>query len=213
MGVGVSGVVLAGGRGRRLGHQRKADIVVGAIDTQPATLLEAVVGCLRSITGDIIVVGGFQDAVAGVRLTHDRIEGAGPLGGIEAGLAVASHAIAVVLGCDMPFVPPDLLQFLAERAAVIFPPGRACALVPRTRRGIEPLCAVYSVECREVIARTAASGVRRVSGLLAEVDVTYVEEDEILKFGLPEDLFFNVNTERELEIARARWNDRGRDIR
>jgi molybdopterin-guanine dinucleotide biosynthesis protein A len=87
--------------------------------------------------------------------------GAGPLGGIEAGLGWAAQrgfAAVAVLPCDLPLLTPEALAWLLDNAA--FGPSDDGAAVQGAEGRIEPLFSVYSVRCRERINACLAAGQR-----------------------------------------------------
>ena len=92
-----TGVVLAGGRSRRMGRD-KLPLKIGGV-----TLLDRVHGVLSSRCAEVMVVGEGGAALAGAHRIPDLRPGEGPLAGIEAGLLAASHRRVFVAAGDMPF--------------------------------------------------------------------------------------------------------------
>ncbi len=116
-----------------------------------------------------------------------------PLSGILAALRRSARPVLAV-GCDMPFLSPELLSWLAVL------PGR---LVVATVGGrLEPLLARYDHSLESTLARALSRGdsLRRA---LAGLDGRVVTEEEIARFGDPERLLFNVNTPEDLALAEA----------
>jgi molybdopterin-guanine dinucleotide biosynthesis protein A len=188
-------IVLAGGKGLRLGRD-KAFEVVGS-----SNLFQRVVSQLSSFNSDIIVViangrslsqfGGYPR----VRIVTDIYPGKGALGGLHAGLAASDVFYNLVVACDMPFLNQALLQYMVRIS-----PGFDL-VVPRLGELVEPLHAVYSKDCLPPIERLLEQGETRLRPLFALVKVRYIEDDEISRFD-PEHLsFFNVNTEADLKTA------------
>lgn len=195
----LTGVILAGGRGSRIGRD-KALVRLGG-----EFLIERVLRQLRLVVDSVLVAGsGLDDEERlrflerpGVEVIVDVLSCGGPLAGIHAGLVAAPTQRCIVVGCDMPFLEGRLLSYLAERS------GDADAVVPRvvSRGFVEPLCAAYSKGCIEVIERLASSGCARVAPLFDEVRVRYVDE-EVWRELDPDGLsFFNVNTPSDLARA------------
>jgi molybdopterin-guanine dinucleotide biosynthesis protein A len=110
-------VILAGGRGARLGGADKPGLVVGAA-TMAATVAAAAVaaGARR-----VILVGPDRPDVAAVtgRLVMAREDppGAGPVPALRAGLAQAAAPWVAVLAADLPFLTADRLRALLAAAA------------------------------------------------------------------------------------------------
>jgi molybdopterin-guanine dinucleotide biosynthesis protein A len=199
----VSGVVVAGGRSRRLGEDKRGLRLWG---DQGPTLLEHTLEVLAPLCTELIVVLNdpqvWQHLHA--RLVTDVYEDAGSLGGIYAGLAAVTNPYAVVVAADMPLLNKALLQAMLER------PRDYDALVPRspqlgaTRNAldVEPLHAVYSREVLGPLRETLDTGKRRIVDFLARVRVVVIEPDELIRHDPHGDSFLNVNTPDELMAVR-----------
>jgi len=195
----VSAAILAGGRARRFGGTDKASLLVGG-----TRVIERQLGALASVADDVRIVTNEPDryAALGVRIIADRIADAGPLGGLHAALVDAGQDRVVVLACDLPFVTPALLQTLL---AAFETGGEVDAVVPRSARGVEPLCAVYAARCAAVAERRIRAGNLSMRGLLKDVRVREVGPDVLAAFD-EETMFLNINTPHDYERARAKLN-------
>ncbi|SFR02908.1 molybdenum cofactor guanylyltransferase [Desulfoscipio geothermicus] len=189
---GVSGIILAGGKNARMGTD-KALLKVG-----PYFIIERIAGVLCTLVDEILVVTARPELYAryGDKMVSDIMGGHGPLGGIHAGLVHAAYPRALVTACDMPFISAGLGGLLIRAAA-----GYDAA-VPRYRGYLEPLCAVYTKNCIEVIERQLARGQNKITGFYDRVRVRYVEESD-LRAVEPnlEQVFFNVNTPDDIKKA------------
>jgi molybdopterin-guanine dinucleotide biosynthesis protein A len=113
----VTGVVLAGGRSTRFG----TDKLAVEVDGRP--LLQRAITAVAQVADEVVVVAGFGApespllAHVGVPVvvTRDAVAGQGPLAGLAAGLAVASHPLALLVGGDQPALQPALLRELVRR--------------------------------------------------------------------------------------------------
>jgi len=189
-------VVLAGGKGLRLGR----DKVQETIGTD--NLLQRVLSKLTAFNRDIVIVtagekslpqtNGYQRS----RIVTDIYPGKGALGGIYTGLAESSSQYNLVVACDMPFLNQALLRYMMELSAGFD------LVVPRLGKMVEPLHAVYARNCLAHIERLLKRGNLEVRALFDLVKVRYVESDEIDRFDPGHLSFFNVNTEADLEKAR-----------
>ncbi|MEN8614410.1 molybdenum cofactor guanylyltransferase [Dehalogenimonas sp. THU2] len=192
----LSCIVLAGGRGLRLGRNKALE----AIGTQ--TLVQRTVSSLIFCDTEIIVVTGPHNTELGleefghVRLVIDAFPGRGPLVGIYTGLLNSRADKNLVVACDMPFLNPKLLRYMAEISEGYD------AVVPRVERNVEPLHAIYGKECLTQAKYLLDDGIYSVTELFKRIRVRYVEADEIDRFD-PEHLsFFNINNEADLTRAR-----------
>ena len=107
----VSGIVLAGGRGSRMGGVDKG--------LQPLRGMPMVAWAIARLKPQVdeIVINANQNlelyAAFGFRVVPDEIGGfAGPLAGLHAGLSAATHPLAATVPCDSPFLPADLVSRL-----------------------------------------------------------------------------------------------------
>lgn len=105
---GFDAVVLAGGRGSRLGGLSKADLVVRGERLLDRVLRAAAGGRTRVVVGDVAVP-------AGVLLTREDPPGTGPAAGLVAGLDAVRDPAAwtLVLACDLPDAPAAVGVLLA----------------------------------------------------------------------------------------------------
>lgn len=186
--------MVAGGAASRYGGRPKGLIEVGG-----RRILDRVVETLERATGEPpTIIANAPDAAAwrpDLRVVPDVLAGQGALGGILT--AVERLAPVVCLAWDMPFVPSGLLAALATRL------DGADAALPESdsRRGMEPLCAAYGSACGPAIRAALERGEARAVGFHPYVRVARLPREEVLQYGDPDVLFFNVNTPDDLERA------------
>lgn len=178
----VHGFVLAGGRSSRMG-QNKA-----LLRLNDRTLLQAVAQSVAEACGGATIIGS-PDLYGGLgfETVPDLQPGNGPLGGIEAALALERADWNVVVACDMPNLTADLLGRLVA-AAQDTAADCVVAVSPDGRR--EPLCAVYRRSCLPAVRRALGLGVRRISGVLEELQVVHYQlenEKEVVNLNTPQD--------------------------
>ena len=145
------------------------------------------------IIGPENVYGGF-----GFRTIGDDKENLGPLGGIATALRVATREWNLIVGCDLPFLTREWLEFLISRAMT----SAADVVIPVNKRGYEPLCAMYRKRGRGTIAGALERGVRKVTDGLAELTLAPIEPAEWKAFDPQGRLFKNINTPGDYEQAR-----------
>jgi molybdopterin-guanine dinucleotide biosynthesis protein A len=191
----ISCIVLAGGKGSRLGQNKITEVIGNK------NLLERVVSCLSSFNKEIVIVTATAQPLAqlvdhpDLRIVTDTYPGKGSLGGIYTGLAASDSFYNLVVACDMPFLNRALLSYMIRISA-----GYDLT-IPRVGKFVEPLHAIYSRDCLAHIEELFKQGNLRVSELLNMVRVRYVEVDEIDRFDPKHLSFFNINTKAELRMA------------
>lgn len=189
-----SAVILAGGRGRRLGGVNKALLNWGQ-----ETMLDRLLRICAGWTDEIVVVAG-QDAEwtvtparehPGIAVAIDRFPGEGPLAGLHAGLSVASGRLAWVLACDQPFASAEAAALLRDR---LIRDERAIAALPVLDGRLQPLHGIYRKEAAELAGDCLRRGERRVSALLAGSPWIGVEREEFERHGIAADFADDVDT-------------------
>jgi molybdenum cofactor guanylyltransferase len=184
--------ILAGGAARRLGGAVKALLPIG-----DRRIIDRQLAALQTVTRTIFIVApdpAPYDGL-GLRVVPDAVAGAGALGGIYTAIVESPEPRTLVLACDMPFVTPALFRALAA-------PERADAdvVIPRSTRGLEPLCAVYARACAAPILERIRRGALQASGLPG-VTVSEIGPEVIAAIDEDGLLFANVNTPHD--YARA----------
>jgi len=191
----ISCVVLAGGKGLRLGQDKALETIGNK------SLLHWVVSYLSLFKSNIIIVTAEKQSLSQftdcpeLRIVTDAYLDKGPLAGIYTGLAASVSLYNLVVACDMPFLNYALLNYMLQISAGFD------LVIPRLGDMVEPLHAVYSKTCLPPIQSLLEQGNLSVRGLFSLVRVRYVEATEINRFD-PEHLsFFNINTKSDLQMA------------
>ncbi len=108
-------VVLAGGRGERLGGADKPGLLIG-----DRSLLAAVVGAATAAGAQSVVVVGPARPGLGpgqAQFTSERPPGSGPVPALRAGLHLVTEAWLLLLAADLPFLRSEHLCALLDAAA------------------------------------------------------------------------------------------------
>lgn len=187
----VTGVVLAGGLGRRMGGVDK-----GLVAFQDRPMVAAVIERFSSQVDELLINANRNaDAYAafGYRVVPDAMpDFAGPLAGLQTGLASAANALVATVPCDSPFLPVDLVSRLkaaleanAAQLAVAVTHGQAQPVFCMCRRDVLPHLTAFLQQ-----------GGRKIDtwyGTLKVVEVNFDDEAEA---------FANINTPQELDAIR-----------
>jgi molybdenum cofactor guanylyltransferase len=189
----VSGVILAGGMGTRLGGVKKALVEVGG-----APVLQRVLDVVAPLVAEAILVDNDQGlAHLGLRIVPDVQTRAGPLTALYSGLAAVTTPLCLVLACDMPFLSRQLLEWLIDQSA------EADVVMPLVEGHPEPMHAVYRREpCLAAIERARRQGQQRMTAFLRDVQVREIAEPELRARDRELHSFLNVNTPDDLQRAR-----------
>jgi molybdopterin-guanine dinucleotide biosynthesis protein A len=186
----VTGVVLAGGQGRRMGGVDK-----GLVDLAGAPMVAHVLARLAPQVGDVLINANQnldRYRAFGQPVVEDAVGGfAGPLAGLHAGLTRASGELVVTVPCDSPFLPLDLVHRL--RAAL--DRESAQLAVAKTFDQPHPVFALVRRDVLPNLAAFLAAGGRKIDAWYAALRVVEVAFDD------EADAFRNINTADELAAA------------
>ena len=199
----ISAAVIAGGKSSRMG----TDKALLTLEPDGPPLLQLVLAAVSTVADDVMIIATDRPGYErfGGRLVADHYQGGAALGAIATALEAARHPHCLVVSCDVPFLNPALLRYLAEadpQADVVIP---VIAGESRQGRGqiMQTLHAVYRDTCLVPIRERLQCDQRQVIGFFPQVKVHAVPE-EIVRAYDPDLLsFFNVNTPEALEQARG----------
>lgn len=182
----VTGIVLAGGKGSRMGGVDK-----GLQPLRGKPMVEWVLARFAPQVGEIVINANQNLATYekyGHRVVPDAIGGfAGPLAGLHAGLNAARHPLVVTVPCDSPFLPADLVERLSASLKANH------LAVAKTGAQPHPVFALMKREVRESLEAFLASGGRKIDAWYGALEVVEVSFDD------EADAFRNINTLEELK--------------
>ena len=195
---GVSGIVMAGGMSRRLGRNK----VVEPLGGEP--LIQRVIDRLSQVVDQITVVVNDAERASelslppSVRVATDVYPGKSTLGGMHTGLSTIDTEWGIIVACDMPFLSEPLLSHMAN-ARTGFD-----IVIPVLDGWPEPTHALYSKKCLAPMEESIRAGRLKITGFFGSIAVKYVPQETVEEIDPGRWSFFNVNTQRNLEFARAR---------
>ena len=100
----------------------------------------------------------------------------------------------------MPYVTPDFLRFLCDRAASAGP--KIQAVVPESSRGLEPLCGVYRAVCAPTFEAALAAQKLKLTSVVATLRLDRITESDWRPFSPEGTLFQSINYPEDYEAAR-----------
>lgn len=188
----VSGWILAGGQGRRMGGQDK-----GLVPYRGRPLVLHVLERLAPQVGTVAISANRhldRYAALGVPVWPDGHDGfAGPLAGLLSGLQHGDTPWVLSVPCDAPALPLDLAQRLM-RAALTTSAGVVLAATrdDNDQVQVQPVFSLVRRDLRETLAGAFARGERSIRQWAASLDSATVVFDDAPAFR-------NVNTPAQLD--------------
>lgn len=169
----LTGVILAGGSGKRLNGTIKPKILVEG-KTIISRILETFVGLFDEI---IIVTNtpGEFDGYGSCKITGDQFLDRGPLGGIHAGLKMAAREAIFVVAGDMPYLDENIIIRQLES----FEKSNCQVLIPKINNFIEPLHGIYRRDIlyllEDYLVNNNDNAIHKFIGL---TDVSYMQIED-----------------------------------
>src|SRR4029077_4226035 len=190
----VSGFVLAGGKSTRMGQDK------AALSLNGRTLLEHALAALRCVCRDVAILGKYELYGTLAPVYEDIFPGCGPLGGIHAALSNSQTQYNIIIAVDTPFIMPEFLSYLVERAIT----SGAVVTTPEIDDYTQPLCTVYSLDFLPIAERALGSGSYKIVPLFPRDKTLVVREAELRRFAFATEMFENLNTPEDMARARRR---------
>lgn len=183
----ITGLVLAGGQGRRMGSVDK-----GFVELAGRPLVAHVIERLAPQVATLVINANRNAeryAEFGYPVAADAIGGfAGPLAGLHAGFMTATTPFVATTPCDSPFLPADLVT----RLAAAFEAQSIDIAVARTFTQPHPVFALARRALLPHLARFLEGGGRKIDAWYASLPMAEVAFDD------EADAFRNINTPAEL---------------
>jgi len=190
----LTGFVLAGGKSTRMGQDK------AALSLHGPTLLETALATVRSVAGQVFILGSAELYSTYGPTIADIFPECGPLGGIHAALSSTKTQFNLVLAVDTPFLSSELLRYISERALA----SGAAVTAPEIHAYPQPLCAVYSRGFLPIAERALKRGDFKITPLFPRDSTLLITEAELAGFAFTAEMFDNLNTPEDLERARRR---------
>ena len=183
----ITGVILAGGLGRRMGGTDKG---LQLLRGQP--MVAWVIERLRPQVGELLInanQNGERYAEFGYRVVPDQIpDFAGPLAGLHAALSVAGQPLVLTVPCDSPFLPVDLVSRLLAALTA----AKADLAVARTFEQVHPVFCLCRREVLPHLTEYLHGGGRKFERWYSTLNAVEVAFDD------QAEAFANINTREEL---------------
>jgi molybdopterin-guanine dinucleotide biosynthesis protein A len=199
--IDITGVILSGGKGKRMGNQDK-----GLTLLADRPLMAHVISAFSPQVNSIFIsanqnISDYQGF--GYEVFEDSIgDYAGPLAGLltamkRAPLAPNESETLVVVPCDAPLLPKDLVSRLVEAVGS----SKSLAVIPHDGTRLQPLFGLYSLEALGSLERFLKSGQRKVGIWVESLS------PEVVDFSDQPAAFLNINSPEELLDAENRMNE------
>jgi len=191
----ITGVVLAGGKSRRMGRDKRF------LDLEGTVLMERVCAVVEPLFPEVLL--SVAEAIPQLerlpyRLVVDEMADCATLGGLYTALSASNYPRIFAVGCDMPFITEDSIRQLVamnEEYDIV---------MAELTTGLQPMHAVYSKACLPIMRHMIEDKNLKIQALVQNpgLRVKLVKEAQLATWKdqlLP---FFNINTPSDLELAK-----------
>jgi len=184
----ITGVILAGGKNRRMGGREKA-----LLELEGESILERTLRILRPLCAELLVVTNTASCYLDKTwaLVGDIFPHKGPLGGIHSGLFYARYPHIFVVACDMPFLSEALIAHLLSKAK------NHDIVVPVVDGKYQPLHAVYGKSCLPRIENLLAADELKITNFYHGHRICTLNEQIIAQYGKTQRFFTNINSQED----------------
>lgn len=194
-----TGIILAGGESKRLNSLEKSNLFVG-----DKRIIEHMMIVFEKLFSEIILVSNHPTAYFewDAMVVKDLYATRSSLTGIHSGLFYTKTEHAFIAACDTPFLKMDLVKTIVQHVD-----HGIDVVVPKTKLGIEPLCAVYSRRCLQAVQNALERNNLKIRNFFKKLRVKEIPESVLQKVDPELISFFNINTPDDLEKANRMINE------
>jgi molybdopterin-guanine dinucleotide biosynthesis protein A len=205
----VSGYVLAGGESSRMQPEDGARVDKALLPFGGETLLERALRKVEAVCGNAAILGGPSERCERLkafgRTVVDRMQEAGPMGGVLAALEDANEEWVLVMPVDLPLLPASALEELVAAATDNCKPSVA---VMSAQEHYQPLPVVLHRSAAAILAEALERGERKLMPVLraaaetlCPLGIWVVPVGELTDESTGGIWFTNVNTPDDLRAA------------
>jgi molybdopterin-guanine dinucleotide biosynthesis protein A len=192
----MTGLIMAGGKSRRLGQDKRFLILGGK------SCLQRVLDVYKNLFEEIVIVADEKEPFQslGIRVVEDMIPGRATLGGLYTGLHHAGSDRVFAAAVDMPSLSTEAIRIVLEQS------GQADIVIPDLNGKLQPMHAAYSKACLPYLKELIDASRLKVQELCAipELSVHRIPQSVFKRVDPELRSFFNINTPEDLARAR-KW--------
>jgi len=183
-------IILAGGNSQRMGSDKARLLLDGQ------TLLQRVTVVMQQVFPKVMLSVRQPRPEIDLPQIRDDPSCAGPLAGLVSGLAAADTAWVFAVGCDMPFIMPEVIKLMWQRR------DDCQAVVPVVQGHPQPLAAFYAHTSLGVMRTILESdGKKSLQAVLKRLEVRYVEESQLQSVDPCLRSFLDLDTPQDVAAA------------
>jgi len=183
-------LILAGGENRRM------PVTKGFLEINNNKIIESNLELLRNIFKRVLISTNNPELYfyLGVPMVGDVVAYRGPMTGIFSALAMPEVSDVFVTACDMPFINGILINYIVAKWSDMWD-----AVIPIFNNTPQPMLGIYSKRIVESMEESLKTGKKSLRDFLHEINVRYIQEDEVRNIDREGKSFVNINTMEDLQ--------------
>lgn len=185
----ITGIILVGGKSRRMGQDK------ALLSVQGKTLVERALEPFQQTFAQVLLIGDRPERFAAYHLPviPDLYPGSS-LGGLYTGLFHASTEHIFVTSCDLPFPNLAILHYLCCLK------DSYDAVIPCSSQGAEPLFACYRKSCLDTMRDRLEQQRFSISAVCSSLHTRQVPYQDIAPFDPAGTAFLNLNKPEDITL-------------
>ncbi|MCL4278569.1 MAG: molybdenum cofactor guanylyltransferase [Ignavibacteriaceae bacterium] len=201
----ITGIILAGGKSKRMGLN-KSFLKVGEV-----TMIERTTELMKSLFDRVILITNTPDEYKflGIEMFEDIYKNVGPLAGIHSGLAHSITDKNFIISCDIPFVNKGVIEFIINYKT------NKSITITKADGFVQQLCGLYSKQDLQEIVELIEDDKLEINNsqkcgckvlqLVQKLDAEIIDIANEYG-GYEEGMFLNMNKPEDFELVRGRMN-------
>ena len=194
----INGFILAGGKSSRMGTDK------ALLYIEEKKIIEIAAEKLKKVFKKVFIItnNSVDYSFLNFKTYTDIYKNKGPLSGIHSALVNSDTENNFIISCDTPLISSELIKIIINTES------DKSVIIPKTKRGIEPLCGVYSKQCLPSIKNILLSETKNycMNHFLEKIDVEYLDMENSFTC-YTDDLFFNLNTKKDYKEILTIFNN------
>lgn len=191
----MGGIILAGGRSSRMEGEMKSLL---PFDGSGIPMIQHISLQMSKLCHTVTIAAAYEQQAKhfrelGLNVALDDEPDNGPLVAFHSVIQHSQEDLFWLSACDMPLVSTEaaawMVQQLLDRGA--------SALIPEIGGKLHPLQAIYSKNCKPILASLIAAGERSMQMFLKQLNPLIVSEEAFTRAGIHTDFVSNINTPEE----------------
>ncbi len=192
----VTGAILAGGRGKRMGGHDK-----GMVTLKEKPMIGYIMNALRPQVSTVVINANRNHAFYrqyGCPVIADNLSGfQGPLAGMASCLVHCETTYVATVPCDSPLLPPDLVA----RLYVALARNHAEISVAHDGNRMQPVFSLLHRSLLDSLSCFLREGERKIDRWFARHNVAMAD------FSSQPDIFLNINTPADRDALEVKLSD------